>query len=276
MNILNQIKEQFKSGDAAQKLIFINILVFIFGAFFFKFVSDQFLYPNWLALSSNYEDVLKFPWTLFFYGFLHSNLIHLIFNLIFLFYISTLFFTFFTTRQFLTVYFFGSFFAAIVFVFYGYFFNYTNLIVGASASIMAIFIAVATFAPNYTFKLPFIGYVKIWHLAVVYIFIDLIQLLTENTGGHLAHLSGSVIGFAFSVLMKNGIDISEVFVKQKKKNTTFKKVYKNKPVKAYQSARVSDVNFTQRQIDEILDKISKSGYDSLTKEEKEFLFQANK
>lgn len=105
MNIINEIKQQYKSGDVSQKLIFINILVFILGAFFFNFVSNQFQYPNWLALSSNYKEVLWFPWTLLTYGFLHSEPIHLIFNLIFLYYISTLFYTFFNTRQFLTVYF---------------------------------------------------------------------------------------------------------------------------------------------------------------------------
>lgn len=276
MNFLNEIKQHYKSSDAPQKLIFINILVFIVCALCFSFVLNQFQYPNWLALSSNYKDVLWFPWTLITYGFLHSEPIHLLFNLIFLYYISTLFYTFFTTRQFLTVYFFGSFFAGLIFVAYGYLFNYTNLIVGASASIMAIFIAVATFAPHYSLRVPLLGYLKIWHIAALYIFIDVAQLLTENTGGHIAHLSGSVVGFVFAVLMKKGIDISAIFTIKKKKNSTFKKVYKNKPVKKYQSVRVSDVNFTQRQIDEILEKISKSGYESLTKEEKEFLFAANK
>ncbi|MBP6755035.1 MAG: rhomboid family intramembrane serine protease [Bacteroidia bacterium] len=276
MNFLNEIKQHYKSSDAPQKLIFINILVFLICALCFSFVLNQFQYPNWLALSSNYKDVLWFPWTLITYGFLHSEPIHLLFNLIFLYYISTLFYTFFTTRQFLTVYFFGSFFAGLIFVAYGYLFNYSNLIVGASASIMAIFIAVATFAPHYSLRVPLLGYLKIWHIAALYIFIDVTQLLTENTGGHIAHLSGSVVGFVFAVLMKKGIDISAIFTIKKKKNSTFKKVYKNKPVKKYQSVRVSDVNFTQRQIDEILEKISKSGYESLTKEEKEFLFAANK
>jgi len=276
MSILNEIKQHYKSSDAAQKLIFINILVFIVSALCFSFVLNQFQYPSWLALSSNYKDVLWFPWTLFTYGFLHSEPIHLLFNLIFLYYISTLFYTFFTTRQFLAVYFLGNFFAGLIFVTYGYLFNYSNLIVGASASIMAIFMAVATFAPNYSLRLPLIGYLKIWHIAVFYIFIDVAQLLTENRGGHIAHLSGSVVGFVFSMLMKKGIDISSIFTFNNKKNNTFKKVYKNKPVKKYQSVRVSDVNFKQRQIDEILEKISKSGYESLTKEEKEFLFAANK
>ncbi|WP_353169075.1 rhomboid family intramembrane serine protease [Flavobacterium sp.] len=276
MNFINEIKQQYKTGDVSQKLIFINILVFIISALCFSFVSNQFQYPNWLALSSNYKDVLWFPWTLITYGFLHSDFIHLIFNLLFLYYISTLFYTFFTTRQFLTVYFLGSFFAGLIFVAYGYLFNYTNLIVGASASIMAVFIAVASYAPSYSLRLPLIGYLKIWHLAFFYVFIDIAQLLTENTGGHIAHLSGGFVGFIFAMLMKKGIDISAIFAFKNKKNDTFKKVYKNKSVKKYQSVRVSDVNFTQRQIDEILEKISKSGYESLTKEEKEFLFAANK
>jgi len=276
MSILNEIKQQYKTGDVSQKLIFINILVFIISALCFSFVSNQFQYPNWLALSSNYKDVLWFPWTLFTYGFFHSEPIHLLFNLIFLYYISTLFYTFFNTKQFLTVYFLGSFFAGLIFVAFGYFFNYSNLIVGASASIMAVFIAVVTFVPSYSIRLPLLGYFKIWHLAFFYIFLDVVQLLTENTGGHIAHLSGAAVGFAFSFLIKKGFDLSEIFTIKKKKNNTFKKIYKNKPIKKYQSARVSDVNFTQRQIDEILEKISKSGYESLTKEEKEFLFAANK
>ena len=250
--------------------------MFIVSALCFSFVSNQYQYPNWLALSSNYKDVLWFPWTVFTYGFFHSEPIHLLFNLIFLYYISTLFYTFFNTKQFLIVYFLGSFFAGLIFIAFGYFFNYSHLIVGASASIMAIFIAVATFAPSYSIRLPLLGYFKIWHLAFFYIFLDVVQLLSENTGGHIAHLSGAAVGFAFSFLIKKGFDFSEIFTIKKKKNNTFKKIYKNKPIKKYQSARVSDVNFKQRQIDEILEKISKSGYESLTKEEKEFLFAANK
>ncbi|MBC5834623.1 rhomboid family intramembrane serine protease [Flavobacterium sp. F372] len=277
MNIINEIRQQYKLGDVPQKLIFINILVFLLSiVFFFKFRFGIFDYPTWLALSSDYKEAIWFPWTLLTYSFLHSSPFHLLFNLIFLYFISSLFYTYFNTRQFLTVYFFGSVFAGFVYLLYGYLFNHVSLIVGASGSVMAIFIAVAAYAPNMTIKLPFIGFVKIWHIAVFYIFVDLLYLLSDNTGGHVAHLSGSLVGFAFAMLMKRGIDISAIFIFKKKKNTTFKKVYKNKPEKKYQSVRVADVNFTQRQIDEILEKISKSGYDSLTKEEKEFLFKENK
>jgi membrane associated rhomboid family serine protease len=272
MNILNEIKQQYKLGDVPQKLIFINILVFFLSiVFFFKFRFGFFDYPNWLALTSDYKEVVFYPWTLITYGFLHADPFHLLFNLIFLYFISILFYTFFTTRQFLTVYFLGSIFGGIVYLIYSNLFNHSNLIVGASGSIMAVFIAVAAYSPNMPIKLPLIGFVKIWHVALFYVFVDLLYLLSDNTGGHIAHLSGSVVGFVFAMLMKRGIDISQIFNFKKKKNTTFKKVYKNKPTKKYQSARVSDVNFTQRQIDEILEKISKSGYDSLTKEENKYV-----
>lgn len=277
MNIFNDLKQQYRIGDVPQKLIFINVLVFLVSIiFFYKFLSGFFVYPTWLALSSDYKEVMFFPWTLVTYSFLHSGPFHLLFNLIFLYFISSLFYTFFNTRQFLTVYFLGSFFGGIVYLLYGYFFNHVNLIVGASGSVMAVFIAVAAFSPNMPLRLPLIGYLKIWHIAVFYIFVDLLYLLSDNTGGHVAHLSGSIVGFVFAILMRKGIDISKIFSFEKKKNTTFKKVYKNKSEKKYQSVRVKDVNLTQRQIDEILDKISKSGYDSLTKEEKEFLFKENK
>ena len=106
MNILNEIKQQYKSGDVSQKLIFINILVFLLSiVFFFKFFSGTFDYPTWLALSSDYKEAVWFPWTLLTYSFLHANPFHLLFNLIFLYFISTLFYTYFNTRQFLTVYF---------------------------------------------------------------------------------------------------------------------------------------------------------------------------
>ncbi len=277
MSIFNDLKQQYKIGDVPQKLIFINVLVFLVSiVFFFQFRFGAFNYPTWLALSSDYKEAVFFPWTLLTYIFLHSGPFHLLFNMIFLFFIGNLFYTFFNTRQFLTVYFLGGFFGGIFYLLYSYLFGHSSFLVGASGSVMAIFIAVATYSPSMPIRLPFVGYVKLWHVAVFYVFVDVLYLLSDNTGGHIAHLSGSLMGYIFSVLMLRGFDISKIFAWEQKKNTTFKKVYKNKPEKKYQSVRVKDVNVTQRQIDEILDKISKSGYDSLTKEEKEFLFKENK
>ena len=118
------------------------------------------------------------------------------------------------------------------------------------------------------------------------LFFHLIQIFTENTGGHVAHLSGALFGFIYVKLLMNGTDLSKgisflfdklVTFSRPKKTTPFKKVHRNYNVKQNQStSKIVTKDKTQQQIDDILDKISKSGYDSLTKEEKEFLFKAGK
>ena len=136
-------------------------------------------------------------------------------------------------------------------------------------------------------RLMFIGRVKLWHIAAVIIAIDLIQLPSSNAGGHLAHLGGALFGYLFMLLLKKGTDLTDGVTKiidffvnksqAKKTKTPFKKVHKNynhKPTTT--ESRIVKKDKTQQQIDEILDKISASGYDALTKEEKDFLFRAGK
>ena len=158
-----------------------------------------------------------------------------------------------------------------------------GLLVGASGAIMAILLSATTYAPFMLLRIPLIGIVKLWHVTFVILLIDLIQLPLDNTGGHIAHLGGALFGFLYVKLLQSGTDLSKgiLFVldffanlsKQKKK-TPFKKVHRNTTKKVVNSFSEKDI--TQKQIDDILDKISKSGYDSLTKEEKEFLFKAGK
>jgi hypothetical protein len=128
--------------------------------------------------------------------------------------------------------------------------------------------------------------VKLWQITLVIILIDLMQIRIENTGGHIAHLAGAFFGFIFVKLLENGTDLSKIvsnvlhfFVNlfQKSPSKPFKKVHKNykKPIEKPIS-RIVTKDKSQQQIDEILDKISRSGYDALTKEEKEFLFKVGK
>ena len=177
-------------------------------------------------------------------------------------------------------------FAGIAFV-AGYFLlDLNSSIVGASAAIMAVLVATTTYHPLMNLRLLLIGNVKLWHITFVIILIDLMQFRLGNTGGHISHLSGALFGFIFIKLLKNGIDLSTIvsrvldfFTNLFKKNAAspFKKVHKNysRPVEK-SSSRIITKDKAQQQIDEILDKISQSGYDSLTKEEKEFLFKAGK
>ena len=285
MNILDDLRLQYKTGGMTQKLIFWNIGFFLLSlVFFYSFSTGIFSFPSWIALSSNSTTFLLNPWTLITFNFFHVGFLHLVFNLMVLHFSGRLFSTYFTDKQLLGVYVLGGIFSGITFVLTYFVFGKSSLLLGASGAIMAILIATATYAPFMLLRMPLIGIVKLWHVAFVILLIDLIQLPLANTGGHLAHLGGAFFGFIYIKLLKKGTDITKTFsalldafanLFKPKKKTPFKKVHRNTTknnVNSYQKEK----DITQRQIDEILDKISKSGYDSLTKEEKEFLFKAGK
>ena len=284
MNILDDLKLQYKTGGMVQKLIFWNIGFFLFSlVFFYSFSVGQFQIPTWIALSSDLGVFVSTPWTLITFNFFHSGFLHLFFNLMVLHFSGRLFNTYFTDKQLLGVYVLGGVFSGITFVLSYLFIGKAGLLVGASGAIMAILIATATYAPFMLLRIPLIGIVKLWHVAFVILLVDLIQMPLDNTGGHLAHLGGALFGFIYIKLLQTGNDITNPFsalldtfanLFKPKKKTPFKKVHRNTTKKVVNSFTEKDI--TQKQIDDILDKISKSGYDSLTKEEKEFLFKAGK
>ena len=285
MNILDDLKLQYKTGGMVQKLIFWNIGFFLFSlVFFYSFSVGQFQIPTWIALSSDLGVFVSTPWTLITFNFFHSGFLHLFFNLMVLHFSGRLFNTYFTDKQLLGVYVLGGVFSGITFVLSYLFIGKAGLLVGASGAIMAILIATATYAPFMLLRIPLIGIVKLWHVAFVILLVDLIQMPLDNTGGHLAHLGGALFGFIYIKLLQTGKDITKPFSAlldtfanffKPKKKTPFKKVHRNATKNVINSS-VSNKDFAQKQIDDILDKISKSGYDSLTKEEKEFLFKAGK
>jgi len=287
MGIIDDLKLQYKSGGIAMQLIFWNIGIGIVLMLLRAFAPDIFeTVLRWLQLSSLPSDLIYKPWTLITYAFLHADFWHLVFNLLILNFASRLFLTFFTQKQFLGLYILAAIFAALIFVGTFFLLGIIAPLIGASAAIMAIMIASATYAPMYQLRLLLIGKVKLWHIAAVFLILDLIQLPKDNMGGHIAHLGGAFFGFAYIKLLQNGTDLSLIITKvidffanifKPKKGTPFKKVHRN-PVKPQQKSvsKIVTKDKTQQQIDEILDKISQSGYDSLTKEEKEFLFKAGK
>ena len=199
---------------------------------------------------------------------------------------SRLFLTFFTQKQYLGLYLLSAVFAGFIYVLSFYILGYSSTMVGASGSIMALLVAATTYQPLMEIRLLLIGNVKLWHITGVLLLLDLLQIQLGNTGGHIAHLSGAFFGFIYIKLLQNGTDLSRIVTSvidffanllSPKKRTPFKKVHVNpkKPV-AKQAGKIVTKDKTQQQIDEILDKISQSGYDSLTAEEKEFLFRAGK
>jgi len=286
MSILEDLKMQYKLGGIALKMIYWNIGCFLVSlVFFYQYKSGVFEFPNWVALSSEPMVFGLKPWTFLTYAFFHDGFFHLLFNMMVLNFASYLFLTFFSSKQYLGLYLLSAIFAGLIFALGFNLLHYSGAIVGASAAIMAILVAATTYSPLMGVRLFLFGNVKLWHITAVILILDLMQFRLENSGGHISHLAGAFFGFIYVKLLQNGTDLSKIvsivldffFNIFRKPGTPFKKVHKNykKPVEKPIS-RIVVKDKKQQQIDEILDKISQSGYESLTQEEKEFLFQAGK
>jgi membrane associated rhomboid family serine protease len=288
-SIVDDLKMQFRTGDVTTKLILWNVALFVLPEIVFSLLilfNPEAGYLHYVSLSSDPHDLLWKPWSLITYAFFHAGIMHVVFNLLMLNFAGRLFHTFFTQKQFLGLYFTGAIFAGIIYILCYTFFpalvRVNASLVGASAAIMCILVATVTYSPMMEIRLMLFGNVKLWHIAMVLIIIDLLQLPLENTGGHLSHLGGAFFGYIYIKQLRAGRDFARWFSKildvfnpgQKK---TFKKVHKNySPPQPKTVSKIVTKDRTQQQIDEILDKISRSGYDSLTKEEKDFLFRAGK
>jgi membrane associated rhomboid family serine protease len=287
MSIIEDLKWQYKIGGIANKMIYWNVGVFLLSIFFFyQFKLGVFDFPNWLAISSEPMVILTKPWTLLSYAFFHYGFLHLFFNMMVLNFSSRLFLTFFTQKQYLGLYLLSAIFAGLCFVLSFYLLGKSSMMVGASAAIMALLVATTTYQPLMELRLLLIGTVKLWHITAVLLLLDLLQIQIGNTGGHIAHLSGAFFGYIYIKLLQNGTDLSKIVnsvldffasLFSKSNKTPFKKVHVNpKKPAVKRESKIVTKDKTQQQIDEILDKISKSGYDSLTSEEKDFLFKAGK
>ncbi len=289
MNIIDDLKLQYKIGGIVTRLLFWNVALFVIPWLFFELLSLLGItidYMQYLSLSSNPADLLWKPWSLFSYAFFHTGILHILFNMMVLNFSGRLFMTYFTSKQLFGLYVLSAIFAGISYVLIFYLLNINAPIVGASAAIMAILVATTTYYPLMDLRLLIIGNVKLWHVTAVIVVIDLMQLRSENMGGHISHLAGAMFGFIFIKLLQNGTDLSaavsrfiDFFTKLFQKNTAspFKKVHKNySPPVVKSVSKIVTKDKSQQQIDEILDKISQSGYDSLSNEEKEFLFKAGK
>lgn len=284
MSILDNLKLRYKQGNIVEKLIYINIAVFavtlLINVVEGLYANQQNFIVNWFSLDRSINSLFTKPWTIISYGFLHADFLHILMNLIVLYFIGNLFLEYFTQKQLLTFYLLGTFFGGVLYLFSQNYFplfeGSNSVLVGASAGISAIFIGIATYIPNYQIKLRFIGFVKLWHLAAFWIGLDFIGLIGTNAGGHFAHLGGALFGFLYVNQASNKeIKLFDFFSNLfKKKKKLLRTVHQSKSKKRSTTSQNTDL--TQKQVDAILDKISKSGYDTLTKSEKEFLFKQGK
>ena len=268
----------FRSGKPLFLFIGINVMVFVAinllaAGEFLSNGSDT--AADWLelqlAMPGYYQQLPYKFWTLFTYMFTQRDFFHLLFNMLWLYWLGLIFLDFLNKRQFIFTYLAGGITGAVLYllaynllpVFSGT--VERSILLGSSASVMAVVVATATLVPNFTIQLLFLGNVKLKYLALAYFVLDIIGISSEP-GGSIAHIGGAISGFAYIQLLNRGSDFSNMFKRRSKL-----KVVKNKST-ASGPAAVPD----QEIIDRILDKISQSGYDSLTKTEKEQLFKASK
>ncbi|MCF8714839.1 rhomboid family intramembrane serine protease [Joostella atrarenae] len=287
MSITNDIKYKFSTLNIAEKIIAVNVVIFILNAllvFFLQLSSDSI--SRWFELPKSFFGFLMQPWSIVTYAFLHAGLMHLLLNMLMLYFSARIFLNLFSKTYFLNVYFLGAISGGALFLLsynvFPVFSRVDSPLVGASAAVMAILIFICTYLPNQEVRVIFFN-LKLWYIGAAFVLLDLVQIPISNSGGHIAHLGGSLLGFVYAKKLQEGTDIGAWFAKllssiknmfNKEKKSPLKTVHKQKQTSASKSK--ASKNEHQKQIDAILDKISKSGYDSLSKEEKDFLFKAGK
>jgi membrane associated rhomboid family serine protease len=291
MTIIEEIKHSFRKGSILTKLIYVNLAVFVLvkliQVFFFLFgLGDTRFVIEWLAVPASFSELLTRPWTIFTYMFLHEQFLHILFNILWLYWFGRIFLEYLDEKRLLGVYILGGLAGAALYIIsFNLFPAFSqvlpfSLALGASAAVLAIVISISVYVPNYTIYLLFLGPVKLKYIAAFMIVLDVISIAGSNAGGHIAHLGGALFGWLFIRQYRQGNDItksvtwvaagiSNLF----KPSPRFKVEYKKtKDDFEYNKQKV----MRQQHIDEILDKISKSGYESLSKEEKEILFKVSK
>ena len=290
MNIVDELKQNFKKGNNLIRLIFINVGVFLIVSlinlvYWLGTRSD--INFSFLIFPSDIHLFLFKPWTIITYMFMHADIWHILFNLLFFYWFGQIFLQYLDQKKLLTVYLLGGFSGAIFYsLVYSIFpaFELENhlgsSLLGASAAIMAVTIAITTIVPNFSVNMIFIGPVKLKYIALFVIALDLISIQTSNAGGHISHIGGALFGYIYGIRYLKGHDFTIGFTKfldgflslfkpRKRMKVTYKK-----PVDDYEYNR-SKVE-EQKEIDRILDKIAKGGYESLSKNEKDFLFKSSK
>ncbi|MEZ5104945.1 MAG: rhomboid family intramembrane serine protease [Draconibacterium sp.] len=289
MDIFDDIKTTFKEGSVLTRLIYINIGVFlllkIVGVLFF--LSGRSLpITGWLSVPSDLSTLALRPWTIITYMFLHEGFIHLLFNILGLYWFGKLFLYHFEGSKLLSVYILGGIAGAFLYVLaysiFPVFQSVHGLLLGASASIFAILVATAFYDPNREIMIPLIGTFPLKYVTIFYVLLSVIGISTSNPGGNIAHLGGAIWGWFYINRLGKGQDIgagvskiidgiASAFKPKSKMKVTFKQ---EAPRDDHEYNKLKHVQ--QEEINRILEKIAKSGYDSLSKSEKDILFQQGK
>ncbi len=285
---MNRIDYWLKSkqiSNPVNKLILINVVVFLIAVIVnlvsFLMLKKSHFTDLFLALPSNVSQLIMKPWTIVTYQFAHAGLLHLAFNMLLFYFIGTLFMDFYKKNEVYLVYLMGGLFGGLLFIlssFLPVFSGQLGIMVGASASVLAILFATTVYAPHIRLSLFGVFEIKLFWLALFYLILDLIMIPISNSGGHIAHIGGALFGAIYGYYKKGlfNINLNHFEVKKAPQQSFKPKVSVTQMKQKVQKVnQYSNQQPTQEEVDAILDKISKTGYDKLSKEEKDILFKAS-
>lgn len=292
--IIDDIKLQFKMGGTLNQLIMINLGVYLIFLVLriLSFLTQTNITSIFIKFTALPSDIFTFatrPWTLVSYMFLHEGFFHILFNMLWLFFGGQLFMQYFGGRRLISTYLLGGILGGLLYIlFYNIFPAFSDVVAvsnnrGASAGVMAVIFAIATYNPRFPVRLFFMITVPLWGIAIFALLTDLIALGDgSNAGGRIAHLGGALFGYLMASAHKNGKDLTDGFSSlldrlanlRKPKSAPLKTVYKSSG--ASKSTGIKRREDDELRLNRILDKISKSGYDSLSKDEKDHLFKFGK
>lgn len=288
MRMWYDIRGSFGRGSILKKLIYINIAIFLIlaiGSIIGFLVNNQalsFKLLNLFSVPASLKSLLLRPWTLITYMFTHKDILHILFNMLWLYWFGLIFLEYLDQKKLVAVYLLGGISGALMYIIsFNIFPVFSQMVpesvaIGASASVMAIVVAIAAYVPNYSINLLFLGRIKIKWIAIGIFIMTSVMDFSVNSGGKLAHMGGALFGYLYTVNLRKGRDMGkginqvlDFFVTLFRPRKRFKVTYK-KPKTDFEYNKAKAEH--QERINKILDKISKGGYDSLTKEEKDLLF----
>ena len=298
VRIISDIWKRFLAENIVGRFIYVNVAVFVLLALLdvlatlFNIVSPALYLKMWTELPSSPMQFIMQPWSLFTYMFLHAGLMHLLWNMLMLYWVGKIFLSYFSTRHFVGLYLLGGIMGGLFFmVAYNLFPMFTAngsqaYLVGASAAVLAVVAAAATRVPDYRINLLFIGEIRLVTLAIIMVVSTLLLLTSNNAGGEFAHLGGAFAGWLFVNRLNKGRDITTYVNKMVDALVTLcGKLFdaaKKPKMKIYKGKRQNDYNYNAQKkeqnadLDAILEKLKKNGYESLTEEERKRLFDASK
>lgn len=283
-SIKRDLEQQFRYGGMTVRLVLVNLGVFV-AIMLIRLVmfilngghvpGMYYTLTDGLSIANSWKLILFRPWTLVTHMFLHLSFFHILINMLYLYWFGRVLENLMGERKVLNTYILSGLAGAVLFfIFSGFLYDGVTYALGASAAVMGIAVAAASVAPDHVFQLLFIGRIKLKFLVLGLVLLDLIMIpALSNSGGHIAHLGGALMGFVYIRLLYYGIDLGDINFKPRMKRPKFE-VYVNEKKKSVQQKKRPLE--TQDYIDRILEKIKISGYESLTQEEKDFLYEASK